>query len=151
MLSDGPITCRDFDMKNKTLLRLTISQLLVILLFLCLTVGNEIIDVPHYIFNDTPTSYSQRFGEILIELSIFFTIMALQIVLFRRLYKRIRLLEGFIPICSNCKKIRNEENKWEQMENYITEHSLAQFSHGVCHDCAKLLYSDLYNDKMKRT
>jgi len=144
----GPITCKGFDMKNKTLLRLIISQLVVLLLFLFLTVGNEIIDVPHYLFNDTSTSYSQRLGEILIELSIFFTVMALQIVLFRRLYKRIRILEGFIPICANCKKIRNEENQWEQIEKYITQHSLAQFSHGVCPDCAKLLYPELYIDKM---
>jgi len=135
-------------MKNKTLFRLTISQLLILLLFLCLTVGNEIIDIPHYVFNDIPTSYSQRIGEIFVELSIFFTVLALQIVLLGRLYKRVRILEGFISICANCKKIKNTENQWEQIEKYITQHSLAQFSHGICPDCAKLLYPDLYNDKM---
>jgi hypothetical protein len=138
-------------MKNKTLRMLTISQLLVILLFLCLTVGNEIIDVPHYVFNDAPTSYSQRSGEITIELSIFFTIMVIQIALFNKLYKRIRVLEGFIPICASCKKIRNAEDQWEQMEKYITQHSLAQFSHSICPDCARQLYPDLYDGKMKRT
>ena len=130
---------------------LTISQLLVILLFLCLTLGNEIIDVPHYVFNDAPTSYSQRSGEITIELSIFFTIVVMQIALFNKLYKRIRVLEGFIPICASCKKIRNAEDQWEQMEKYITQHSLAQFSHSICPDCARQLYPDLYNGKMKRT
>ena len=138
-------------MKNKTLRMLTISQLLVILLFLCLTLGNEIIDVPHYVFNDAPTSYSQRSGEITIELSIFFTIMVMQIALFSKLYKRIRVLEGFIPICASCKKIRNAEDQWEQMEKYITQHSLAQFSHSICPDCARQLYPDLYNGKMKTT
>jgi hypothetical protein len=138
-------------MKNKTLRMLTISQVLVILLFLCLTLGNEIIDVPHYVFNDAPTSYSQRSGEITIELSIFFTIMVIQIALFNKLYKRIRVLEGFIPICASCKKIRNAEDQWEQMEKYITQHSLAQFSHSICPDCARQLYPDLYNGKMKRT
>jgi hypothetical protein len=132
-------------MKNKTLRMLTISQLIVVLLFLCLTLGNEIIDVPHYIFNDAPTSYSQRLGEIAIELSIFFTVMVIQIVLFKKLYKRIRVLEGFIPICANCKKIRNPEDRWEQMEKYITQHSLAQFSHGICPDCARRLYPQAYN------
>ena len=130
---------------------LTISQLFVILLFLCLTLGNEIIDVPHYVFNDAPTSYSQRSGEITIELSIFFTIMVMQIALFSKLYKRIRVLEGFIPICASCKKIRNAEDQWEQMEKYITQHSLAQFSHSICPDCARQLYPDLYNGKMKTT
>ena len=138
-------------MKNKTLRMLTISQLLVILLFLCLTLGNEIIDVPHYVFNDAPTSYSQRSGEIAIELSIFFTIVVMQIALFNKLYKRIRVLEGFIPICASCKKIRNAEDQWEQMEKYITQHSLAQFSHSICPDCARKLYPDLYDGKMKRT
>ena len=138
-------------MKNKTLRMLTISQLFVILLFLCLTLGNEIIDVPHYVFNDAPTSYSQRSGEITIELSIFFTIMVMQIALFSKLYKRIRVLEGFIPICASCKKIRNAEDQWEQMEKYITQHSLAQFSHSICPDCARQLYPDLYNGKMKTT
>ena len=130
---------------------LTISQLLVILLFLCLTLGNEIIDVPHYVFNDAPTSYSQRSGEIAIELSIFFTIVVMQIALFNKLYKRIRVLEGFIPICASCKKIRNAEDQWEQMEKYITQHSLAQFSHSICPDCARQLYPDLHNGKIKRT
>jgi hypothetical protein len=135
-------------MKSKTVGMLAISQLAIVLLLLCLTLGNEIIDVPHYVFNDAPTLYSQRFGEIIIELSIFFTVMTIQIVLFKKLYKRIRFLEGFIPICANCKKIRNTEDQWEQMEKYITEHSLAQFSHGICPDCARQLYPDLYNDKM---
>ena len=138
-------------MKNKTLRMLTICQLAVVLLFLFLTLGNEIIDIPHYVFNDAPTSYSQRYGEIIVELSIFAVIMAIQIVLFKKLYKRIRLLEGFIPICASCKKIRNAEDQWEQMEKYITEHSLARFSHSICPDCARQLYPDLYNRKMQKT
>jgi hypothetical protein len=138
-------------MENKTLRMLTIYQLAVVVLFLCLTLGNEIIDIPHYIFNDAPTSYSQRIGEIIIELSIFFTIISMQIVIFKKLYKRIRVLEGFIPICANCKKIRKTQDQWEQMEKYITQHSLAQFSHSICPDCARQLYPDLYKKKMQKT
>ena len=138
-------------MKNKTLGMLTISQLAIVLLFLCLTLGNEIVDIPHYIFNDAPTSYSQRIGEIIIELSIFLTVISIQIVVFKKLYKRIRVLEGFIPICANCKKIRKAEDQWEQMERYITQHSLAQFSHSICPDCAEKLYPDLYKKKTQRT
>jgi hypothetical protein len=138
-------------MKNKPLRTLAISQLAVVLLFLCLTLGNEIIDVPHYVFNDTPTSYSERVGEIVIELSIYFIVMTIQIVLFKKLYKQIRFLEGFIPICGNCKKIRNTQDQWEQMEKYITQHSLAKFSHSICPDCARELYPELYRDKMQGT
>jgi len=131
-------------MKSKTLRMLTISQLAIFLLFLCLTLGNEIIDIPHYVFNDAPTLYSQRLGEIMIELSIFIIVMVIQTLLFKNLYKRIRLLEGFIPICANCKKIKSTGEQWEQIEKYITQHSLAQFSHSICPDCVSLLYPDLY-------
>jgi hypothetical protein len=57
-------------MKSKTLRLLTISQVAIVILLLCLTLGNEIIDVPHYVFADAATSYSQRIGEIIIELFI---------------------------------------------------------------------------------
>ncbi|MCG6974240.1 MAG: hypothetical protein LJE66_13945 [Desulfobacterales bacterium] len=134
-------------MKSKTLHIITISQLSVFLLLLCLTLGNEIIDVPHYVFHDAPTLYSQRTGEIIIELSIFFIVMVFEAALLKNLYKRIRLLEGFLPICANCKKIKNTEDQWVQIEQYITKHSLAQFSHGICPDCARKLYPDLYQNK----
>jgi hypothetical protein len=134
-------------MKLGTLHLITIYQFCVAILFLCLTLGNEILDIPHYLFNDTPTSYSQRIGEMIIELSVFSMVVATQLLLFRKLYKRIRVLEGFIPICANCKKIRNKEDQWEQMEEYITQHSLARFSHGICPDCARQLYPDLYHAK----
>ena len=134
-------------MKSKTLRTITISQAAILLLFLCLTFGNEIVDIPHYIFGDAPTSYSQRLGEIGIELSIFMIVMATQIALFRTLYKRIRILEGFIPICANCKKIRNEKDQWQHMENYISQHSLSEFTHSICPDCARELYPEFYKGK----
>ena len=134
-------------MKSKTIRLLTISQVAIVFLFLCLTLGNEIIDIPHHVFNDAPTLYSQRYGEIIIELIIFFIVVTIQILLFVKLYRRIRVLEGFIPICASCKKIRNTEDQWEQMEKYIAQHSLAKFSHSICPDCAKQLYPDFYKPK----
>lgn len=53
---------------------------------------------------------------------------------------RIKRLEGIIPICMYCKKIRDDGSSWQQMEQYITEHSEALFSHGICPDC--------YDEKM---
>jgi len=44
-------------------------------------------------------------------------------------------LQGMLPICSYCKKIRNDQNSWEQLESYISDHSHATFSHGICPDC----------------
>lgn len=50
---------------------------------------------------------------------------------------RIRQLEGIIPICAYCKKIRNDSQEWIQLERYISEHSEAQFSHGICPGCVE--------------
>lgn len=47
----------------------------------------------------------------------------------------IKQLQGFLPICSYCKKIRNDRNYWEQIESYISNHSNALFSHGICPEC----------------
>jgi len=48
---------------------------------------------------------------------------------------RVRTLEGMITICSYCKKIRSDEQQWEQLEDYVSEHSDAVFSHGICPTC----------------
>lgn len=47
----------------------------------------------------------------------------------------VRQLQGLLPICSYCKRIRNDENYWEQLETYVSEHSEASFSHGICPNC----------------
>ncbi len=47
----------------------------------------------------------------------------------------IKILQGFLPICSYCKKIRNDQNYWQQLEIYLAAHSDVQFSHGICPDC----------------
>ncbi|MCP4221671.1 MAG: response regulator [bacterium] len=57
-------------------------------------------------------------------------------------YENIRVLKGFIPICSNCKKVRNDDGFWEQVEVYIRDHSEADFSHSLCPDCVTELYPE---------
>ncbi|MGD1045130.1 MAG: PAS domain S-box protein [Bacteroidota bacterium] len=54
----------------------------------------------------------------------------------------IKELNGLLPICSNCKKIRNDKGYWQVVEGYITEHTDATFTHGVCPDCMEILYPD---------
>lgn len=63
--------------------------------------------------------------------------------------QEVKILSGFLPICASCKKIRDDKGYWNQIESYIRDHSEAEFSHGICPDCAKKLYPDidLYNDK----
>ena len=52
----------------------------------------------------------------------------------------IKKLKGFLPICSNCKKIRNDEGYWTQVEVYVRDHSDADFTHSICPECAKKIY-----------
>jgi len=55
----------------------------------------------------------------------------------------VRTLSGLLPICSSCKKIRDDQGYWNQIERYISKHSTAEFTHGLCPECAKQLYPDL--------
>jgi len=55
----------------------------------------------------------------------------------------IKTLRGIIPICSNCKKIRDDQGFWQQVESYVMKHTEASFSHGICPECVEKLYGDL--------
>ena len=57
--------------------------------------------------------------------------------------REIRTLSGLLPICSHCKKIRDDKGYWTQIESYIHEHSEAEFSHSICQECAKRYYPDM--------
>jgi len=59
---------------------------------------------------------------------------------------KVKTLKGMLPICSVCKKIRDDKGYWNQIEAYIRAHSGAEFSHGICPDCAKKLYGDILKE-----
>lgn len=63
--------------------------------------------------------------------------------------KQIKTLKGLIPICASCKKIRNDEGYYEQIEHYISQHSDADFSHGICPDCMQKLHPEIYEQMQK--
>ena len=54
----------------------------------------------------------------------------------------VKTLTGIIPICAHCKKVRDDKGYWEQVESYVTQHTNAQFSHGICPNCVDKLYPD---------
>jgi hypothetical protein len=60
---------------------------------------------------------------------------------------QIKILSGFLQICASCKKIRNDQGIWQQLELYFIDHSELQFSHGICPDCIKRLYGDSLKQK----
>jgi DNA-binding NtrC family response regulator len=59
---------------------------------------------------------------------------------------KIKTLSGLLPICSFCKKIRDDKGYWNQIEVYVREHSDANFSHSICPECAKKHYPNLYKE-----
>ena len=54
----------------------------------------------------------------------------------------VRILRGILPICANCKKVRDDKGYWNQVEKYVSEHSEVKFSHGICPECLKILYPE---------
>ena len=58
--------------------------------------------------------------------------------------EKVKTLSGLLPICSNCKNIRNDEGYWIQVESYLKSRSDLEFTHGICPDCIKVLYPEFY-------
>jgi len=64
----------------------------------------------------------------------------------QRALREVKVLKGLVPICASCKKIRNDQGFWQQLEEYIQQHSEAEFSHGLCTPCIKKHYPGVYPD-----
>ncbi len=93
-----------------------------------------------------------RSEEVLARVKTHLTLRSLQLELenknaeLRKALDEIKTLRGFIPICASCKRIRNDDGYWEQIESYISHHSEAQFSHGCCEECARKLYPEIADE-----
>lgn len=60
--------------------------------------------------------------------------------------REVKVLRKLIPICANCKRVRTDAGDWQQLEEYIQDHSEVEFSHGVCQACMKQVYPDVFKD-----
>ncbi len=60
---------------------------------------------------------------------------------------QVKQLRGMLPICSACKKVRNDAGYWDQIENYVRSHSEVEFSHGICPECYRKLYADEWSQR----
>jgi len=69
--------------------------------------------------------------------------LAEQVVELQGALSKVKQLSGLLPICCYCKRIRGDQNYWQQVEMYITEHSGARFSHGICPSCADKVMAEL--------
>ncbi|MFH1214367.1 MAG: histidine kinase N-terminal 7TM domain-containing protein [Candidatus Neomarinimicrobiota bacterium] len=68
----------------------------------------------------------------------------------RQALTEVKALSGLLPICSSCKKIRDDNGYWNEVEAYIRQHSEAEFSHGICPDCMRKLYPEQYESLVKK-
>jgi hypothetical protein len=110
-------------------------------LFILIIWLNELIDIPNLMLGAeaTPPNWRESIFE-----SVCVGILGTSMVyLTRKIFRRLRSLEGILPLCAFCKKIRDEEDKWHPIENYISDRSEAGFSHGICPDCAEKFYPGL--------
>lgn len=65
----------------------------------------------------------------------------------KRMLRRMKSLEGVLPVCSACKKIRDDDNCWHEFESYISNKSEAKFTHGICPECVQELYPE-FSEKL---
>lgn len=130
--------------KELVLRRVLLSEVLGFALVITLIWLDEILDLPHYLFNAeaTPINWRESLFETLIILPLAWGLISYT----RAVFRHLKFLEGFLPICASCKKIRDEGGSWQPLETYIHNRSEARFSHGVCPTCARRLYPDLYNE-----
>jgi phosphoserine phosphatase RsbU/P len=91
-------------------------------------------------------------GELIARVEVGHRMIEMQDTLLNRLVdlqkalSEIKTLRGMLPMCARCKKIRDDKGYWNQIEVYIRKHTDAEFSHGLCPDCIKILYPELDKD-----
>ncbi|HZK49897.1 MAG TPA: hypothetical protein VFD74_09915 [Thermoleophilia bacterium] len=129
---------------KRNLARRAISyQLIGFSILVTLIACDEVLDLPHKVLGAPATPIN--WTEAALESSFVLVLGAISIGLTWRLLDRLVMLEGLLPVCSFCKKIRKHD-EWEVLEKYIGEHSEAVFSHGVCPECAEKYYGEFVGD-----
>ena len=125
------------DKNNSKSRRIIYYELFGFCLLIIITWIDEFLDFPQLLFGGLPTPFNMT--ESIFESLLILVVSLLVILLTSKLLHKIRHLEGLLPICASCKKIRDRQGNWIQIEGYIRDHSDAEFSHGYCPDCAKEL------------
>jgi len=108
---------------------------------------DEVIDIPNLLLGAeaTPLNWRESFFE-----SVCIVILGSVIIRFtNNMFQRMKYLEGILPVCTSCKRIRDEKDNWHQIESYIREKSDAEFSHGICPECTEKLYPEFNLNKKK--
>ncbi|MFC1498112.1 hypothetical protein ACFLS1_06550 [Verrucomicrobiota bacterium] len=113
------------------LARVAFWQFMGFTIMLCLIWVNEIYDLA-YLFFGIETSSMNIFRAYALSVVV---IVCAVITVGHTYYQQKRIIQGLLTVCSYCHKIKIDSSTWKEMEKYITEHSLAAFSHGICPEC----------------
>jgi hypothetical protein len=122
-------------LKQILLIELTGFAFVLLLLWM-----DEIVDLPHVLFGAPSTPINV--AECIIETVVISLLGIIVLLTTFHLLRRIKVLEGILPVCSFCKKIRSHDS-WIAIDDYVRDHSEAQFSHSVCPQCSKTHYGTL--------
>jgi len=114
------------------------AAILLLILFLWL---EEMLDLPRLVLGApaTPVNLQEAAFETVVILILG---LLLWLVLYR-LQKALVILEGILPVCASCKRIRDDHGQWTEMETFLHKKTQADFTHGLCPDCARKLYPGL--------
>ena len=108
-------------------------QLLGFVIMLCLIWVNEILDLSFLFFGIESSPMDINRG-----MALSIAVIACSIITIGHTYvQQKRIIKGLLTVCSCCHKIKIDQGVWEELEEYVTDHSLAAFSHGLCPDCYK--------------
>lgn len=103
---------------------------------------DEFLDIPYHFLGGEATPINWR--ESLFESIAILLLRIVVVHITRNVFLQMKYLEGILPVCASCKKIRDDKKCWHQIEEYIQERSAVDFSHGICPDCARKLYPELF-------
>ncbi len=99
---------------------------------------NEALDLPVLLLGAPETPVNWR--ESLLESALIAVVWTAVSRKTKTLFQRMKYLEGLLPVCAACKRIRCQDGGWQELEAYIADRSDAAFTHGICPDCAERLY-----------
>lgn len=118
------------------------------LVLIALIWANELADLPYRFLGSPPTKVNIR--EALFESSWVLALGVLVIALTRKFLARIKYLEGFLVVCSFCKKIKTAEDTWLPIETFISDRAEVQFSHSLCPQCFEDHYGNFFRYRKKK-
>jgi hypothetical protein len=120
-------------------------QFIGFILLLCIVWTSEILDLPNLFFGIEHTNLN-IFRACVISAAV---ILCAIIVVGNTYIQQKHIIKGLLMVCSSCQKIKIDEDKWKHMDEYVTEHSLAAFSHGFCPECYEKMNREIDSREKK--